>query len=406
MQQGEVRLPEMGESVQEATVTKWHKAVGDTIEQDEVLLEVSTDKVDTEIPAPTSGRLSEIRVVEGTVAKVGSILAIIDRLPDGVEGDIANKPQPQPQPTTKSAPETDERIRSSPLVRRMAAEHGVNLQQITGTGINGRITKHDLATVMTKQLDTQTTTTPALTAPIAPLAPRPVPKGGEERVPMSVMRRKIAEHMVLSKQTSPHVTSVIEVNMQRIVDLRAREGKEFQDRYGFKLSFTPFFMQAAINGIKSVPIINASVDGSDVIYKKDINLGMAVALESGLIVPVIHQAAEKSFVGLARSLDDVAQRARTKKLTPTDVQGGTFSITNFGVFGTLIGQPIINQPQAAIMGIGAMEKRAVVIDDAIAIRSMCYVVLSFDHRIVDGAESGRFLATVKHSLENWDAPII
>jgi 2-oxoglutarate dehydrogenase E2 component (dihydrolipoamide succinyltransferase) len=227
-----------------------------------------------------------------------------------------------------------------------------------------------------------------------------------ERVAMSPMRKKIAEHMVMSKHTSPHVTSIIEIDLQKVVDLRAKFKDKFESVHGTKLTFMPFFMQAAIEAIKAVPIVNASVDGGAIIYKKDVNLGIAVSLDWGLIVPVIKNATEKNFVGLAKDLNQLAEKARMKKLAPDDVRGGTFSITNYGGFGTLIGQPIINQPQVAIFGIGAMQKKPVVINDAIAIRTTCYCVLSFDHRVIDGADSGKFLSTVKKTLEEWSVPLV
>lgn len=419
MSQGEVCLPEMGESVHEATVTKWLKKEGDAVEKDEILLEVSTDKVDTEIPSPHAGILGKILVPEGAAARVGQVLAVLgagEMVAQAAEEDV---PEPAVLPLAESR-----RPLSSPLVRRIAAERGVDLRGVPGTGAQGRITKNDVLAFIDRagSADPRPEEVPLVAAEpprpevLQPPARVPValrqesvqpPKGvAFERVAMSTMRRKIAEHMVLSKQTSPHVTSVIEVNMQRIVDLREKNKEEFERRHGFRLSFTPFFMMAAVEALKAVPVVNSMVDGTDILYLKDINLGVAVALENGLIVPVVRSAGEKNFVGLARALNDLAERARTRRLSPDDVQGGTFSLTNFGVFGSLLGQPIINQPQVAIMGTGVMEKRPVVIDDAIAIRTMCYVVLSFDHRVIDGAEGGKFLAVVKSVLENWNQPVI
>ena len=306
----------------------------------------------------------------------------------------------------------------------MAAEHNVDLSKIAGSGEGGRINKTDLLSFLESGTGKGAAGTnlvasaaanavqPAKSAPVAHLESTGGASGGlvdgvrVERVVMSSMRRKIAEHMVMSKRTSPHVTSVIEIDVQKIVDLRTKFKDKFEVTHGFKLSFMPFFLQAAVEAIKAVPIVNASIDGDTIIYKKDVNLGVAVALDWGLIVPVIKNCSERSFVGLGRELNNLAEKARTKKLAPDDVRGGTFSISNFGGFGTIIGQPIINQPQVAIMGMGALVKKPVVVNDAIAIRTMCHVVLSFDHRVIDGSDSGKFLSTVKNTLENWTAPVL
>lgn len=438
----DVLLPRMGESIQEGTITKWHKKVGDRIEREEVLFEVSTDKVDTEVPSPASGVVTKIVAAEGQTVAVDSLVAVIDTA--ATAGAAASAPaqvekatQP-PAPPAAAAPkaasapvapaQTEARVErapgerqlSSPLVRKMAEEHNINLGNVQGSGESGRITKTDLLSYLQQGNKVPSLVAAAAENVISPVKSAPTAHieatGGEagglvdglrvERKPMTPMRKKIAEHMVMSKRTSPHVTSVIEIDLQKIVDLRDKFKGKFEQQHGFKLSFMPFFMMAALEGIKAVPIVNASVDGDTVIYKKDVNLGIAVALDWGLIVPVIKNAGERSFVGLGRELNTLAEKARNKKLAPDDVKGGSFSITNFGGFGTVIGQPIINQPQVAIMGMGAMVKKPVVINDAIAIRTCCYFVLSFDHRVIDGSDSGKFLSTMKNFLENWTLPVL
>lgn len=440
----EVLMPQMGESINEGTLTKWHKKVGDRVEREEILFEISTDKVDTEIPSPAAGVLTKILFEEGATVTVNAVVALLDEGGAGASpaaasqaaastvaapaASVAAAPSAAPLapavPSASASSDEGGRVLSSPLVRKMAEEHGVNLAQVgPGSGESGRINKNDLLSFLEK--GGQGSAAPKLVASAVSSATSAVKTstsaslesvggtvGGSadgvrvERVQMSSMRRKIAEHMVMSKRTSPHVTSVIEIDLQKIVDVREKAKNKFEATHGFKLSFMPFFMHACLEAIKAVPVVNASVDGDTIVYKKDINLGIAVALDWGLIVPVVKQATERSFVGLARELNSLAEKARTKKLAPDDVKGGTFSISNFGGFGTLIGQPIINQPQVAIMGIGAMQKKPVVVHDAIAIRTCCYVVLSFDHRIIDGSDSGKFLSTVKNTLENWNLPVV
>ncbi|MEY2988075.1 MAG: hypothetical protein RJB13_1596 [Pseudomonadota bacterium] len=433
-----VLMPQMGESINEGTLTKWHKKIGDKVQREEILFEISTDKVDTEIPSPVSGVLVKILAEEGAVVAVNSVVAVVDE-----SGSASATAQPAAAPVSApSAPvaapaqtdvapslQTDVQtvsddakgVKSSPLVRKMAAEHNIDLSKVTGSGEGGRINKQDLVSYMEAAKSTGsglvTSAAQAAFSAVKTASGAAVDTTGGliagtsdgvrvERVPMTQMRKKIAEHMVMSKRTSPHVTSVIEIDLQKIVDLRGKFKDKFESLHGFKLSFMPFFMHAALEAIKAVPIVNASVDGDTIVYKKDVNLGIAVALDWGLIVPVIKNSTERSFVGLARELESLAGKARSKKLAPDDVKGGTFSISNFGGFGTIIGQPIINQPQVAIMGIGAMVKKPVVINDAIAIRTTCHVVLSFDHRVIDGSDSGKFLSTVKNTLENWSLPVV
>jgi 2-oxoglutarate dehydrogenase E2 component (dihydrolipoamide succinyltransferase) len=421
----------MGESIAEGTIVRWIKKVGDQVDRDEPLFEISTDKVDAEIPSPAAGRLAEIKVKEGETVPVNSVVAVIG----GAGEQVADAPAPaaaptpaMPEPTLPQAavgqPETAwlqaavgqpeaarppaaapqpppdaHRQRSSPLVRRIAREHNVDIGQIQGTGINGRVTKNDILGFIEAGGSAPAS---QAAAPAAP-APGPMYRPGEQVqiVPMSVMRRKIAEHMVLSAHTSPHVYSVYEVNFARVSALRDKKKADFEAA-GARLTFTAFIAKVIVDALRQFPIVNASVDGTNIVYKKDINLGIAVALENGLIVPVIRNADERNLLGLSRAIDDISARARSKKLNPDEVQGGTFTITNPGIFGALYGLPLINQPQVAILGVGAIEKRAVVVDDAIAIRPMCHLTLGYDHRLVDGADGGRFLAYVKERLEGFD----
>jgi 2-oxoglutarate dehydrogenase E2 component (dihydrolipoamide succinyltransferase) len=421
-----VVMPQMGESIAEGTIVRWIKKVGDQVDRDEPLFEISTDKVDAEIPSPAAGQLAEIRVKEGETVAVNSVVAVIgaageapaapsSTLPEAAVGQPEKPAATQPAKDTKQdkqdqdkqdkEEEEDEdedspRQKSSPLVRRIAREHNVDIRNIQGTGINGRVTKGDILAY----IESGAATAAPAAAPSAPApAPGPVYTPGESVriVPMSVMRKKIAEHMVLSAHTSPHVYSVYEVNFGRISTVRDKKKAEF-DAAGAKLTYTAFIAKAVIDAIRQFPIVNASVDGSNIVYKKDINLGVAVALDNGLIVPVIRNADERNLLGLSRAINDLAARARSKKLSPDDVQGGTFTITNPGIFGALYGLPLINQPQVAILGVGAIEKRAVVIDDAIAIKPMCHITLGYDHRLIDGADAGRFLSFLKERLEGFD----
>jgi 2-oxoglutarate dehydrogenase E2 component (dihydrolipoamide succinyltransferase) len=488
----EVVMPQMGESIAEGTITKWLKKVGDKVERDEPLFEISTDKVDAEIPSPAAGVLTEIKYQEGETVEVNLVVAVLD----GADGATAAAPEAaapaaaattetseattaetpattppatSPAPEKKSevaAPVTAEReqqesqramaeaapaaeaappstqapaperkptaststtpdsasrgeataeelrrSKSSPLVRKIAQEHGIDIKSLEGTGMSGRVTKNDILSFIesgapaTGAPATQARATAATAATsAAPAAPAPRPGEGDRVEAMSVMRKKIADHMVLSRRTSAHVTTVYEIDMTKIAKLREEHRDAFLERTGTKLTYMPFVFQAVTNAIRKFPVFNSQVNGDQIIYKRDINLGMAVALDWGLIVPVIKRADDLSIGGLARAANDLADRARTKQLKPDEVGGGTFTITNPGVFGGLFGTPIINQPQVAILGVGAIEKRAKVLttpdgDDFIGVRYMAYFALSFDHRIIDGADAERFLAFVKEQLE-------
>jgi pyruvate dehydrogenase E2 component (dihydrolipoamide acetyltransferase) len=407
-------MPQMGESIAEGTITKWMKKVGEHIDRDEPLFEISTDKVDAEIPSPAAGVLTQILVKENETVAINTVVAVIDGEGSAVAAPApaeADAPSPAAAPPTAPpiappaavAPTSEESesneaqdIRTSPLVRRIAREQNVDLTQVKGTGLGGRVSKKDILDYIDQRSGSVTPATP----PPAPLT------GASQIVPMTPMRRQIAEHMVISKHTSAHVYTVAEVEMTRVVATRERFKDEFEQRNGLKLTFTPFFIRAGVEAIKEFPVINSSVDGTNIVYKHDVNIGIAVALENGLIVPVIKRADEKNFLGIARAVQDLAERARSKRLSVDDVQGGTFTITNPGSFGGLFGLPIINQPQVAILGVGAIEKRPVVRDDAIAIRHMVYLSISYDHRVVDGAVAEGFMGRIKKILENWDEAVL
>ena len=424
----DVLMPQMGESIAEGTIVRWIKKVGEAVDRDEPLFEISTDKVDAEIPSPAAGVLLEISAKEGETVPVNSVVARIgaagekgDPAPAATaaatgatapsNGGSAAAGTGQPAMPAELSKEELRRQKSSPLVRKIAKEHGVDIRGLEGSGINGRVTKKDILGYIESGAAQQARPAappPGAPAPSAPPAAPPahVPafRPGErvEVVPMSVMRKKIAEHMVLSARTSPHVYSVYEVDFHRISKLRADKKAEYE-RLGANLTFTAFIAKAAIDALRQHPIVNASIDGDNIVYKKDINLGIAVALDWGLIVPVIRNADEKNMLGLARAINDLSSRARSKQLKPEEVQGGTFTITNPGIFGAVYGLPLINQPQAAILGVGSIDKRAVVVDDAIAIRPTCHLTLGYDHRIIDGADAGRFLSYLKERLETFDA---
>ncbi len=449
----EVVMPQMGESITEGTVSKWLKAVGEQVEKDEPLLEISTDKVDAEVPSPAAGTLIEIRVNEGETVEVGSVVALVGAVGASrasgqgflkAEGSQAQQPAPSSSPATPAAVEVQapepvkavaaavggnnrsveelRRTRSSPLVRKIAEEHGIDISRIPGSGVSGRVTKNDIISFLETGaalrpedlLVGRTTAFP--TAPAAqPSKPSATAQhlsaaAGDRVEKMSVMRKKIAEHMTFSKHTSAHVTSVYEFDMTRVAKFRDQHKAAFQQRYGTKLTFMPFIFQAVTTAIRKYPIVNAQVSGDSIIYKGDINLGMAVALDWGLIVPVIKRADTLSLSGLGLAANDLADRARSKKLSPDEVADGTFTITNPGVFGGLYGTPIINQPQVAILCVGTIEKRPRVLttadgDDYIAIRSMAYFALTYDHRIVDGADAERFLSFMKEYLETTEFSI-
>ncbi len=423
-----VIMPQMGESIAEGTITKWLKKVGERVERDEPLFEISTDKVDAEIPSPAAGVLAKILVQENETVPVNAVVALIDgggaEAETGkVEGTQAGKNLAAPAAVSPPAPMAvaappgpgpsargrGEKVRSSPLVRRLAREHGVDLSLVRGTGFGGRISKKDVLVYLAEGRAARgaalAAPPDAPTAPL-PVAPKIVFEGPTHVVPMTPMRRQIAEHMLASKRTSAHVTTVFEVEMTKVVEMRERHGQEFERRNGLKLTYTPFLIRAALEAIREFPIFNSSLEATNIVYKRDVNIGVAVALETGLIVPVIKRADEKSFLGLARAVQDLAERARSKRLSVEDVQGGTFTLTNPGVFGSLLGTPIINQPQVAILGVGVIEKRPVVRNDAIAIRPMVYLALSFDHRVIDGAVADQFMGRVKQVLETWEEPVL
>jgi pyruvate dehydrogenase E2 component (dihydrolipoamide acetyltransferase) len=469
----EVVMPQMGESIAEGTITKWLKNVGDHVDRDEPLFEISTDKVDAEIPSPAAGTLTEVRFKEGETVEVNTVVAVLDGngakpaaappareeaapvqtapapAPEPVKTEPVKAepppapPKPEPKPVAPPPPVTHKtevkhlvkkseaarsaaprdgeggtseadlrRTKSSPLVRKIAEEHGIDIKQLEGTGLSGRVTKNDILSFIESGTSPQRAATPAPATEIQapPQLPAVKPAEGDRVEQMSVMRKKIAEHMTLSRRTSAHVTTVYEIDMTRIARLRDENRAAFQERTGTKLTFMPFIFKAVTDAIRKFPIFNSQVTGDQIIYKRDINLGMAVALDWGLIVPVIKRADDLSISGLARVANDLADRARSKQLKPDEVGGGTFTITNPGVFGGLFGTPIINQPQVAILGVGKIEKRPKVItsddgEDYMAIRHMAYFALSFDHRIIDGSDAEMFLAYIKELLESGEFAI-
>jgi len=422
-----VIMPQMGESIAEGTITKWMKKVGERVDRDEPLFEISTDKVDAEIPSPAAGVLAQILVKENETVAVNTVVAVVDGEATGVasptpaEASAPSREAPSTAPPASAPPSAPtavkppaaeeheggegEEVRTSPLVRRIAREHNVDLGDVKGTGLGGRVSKKDILDYIEQRRAGAPPVLPLPTSGPAPITPPVALTGATQIVPMTPIRRQIAEHMVMSKHTSAHVYTLVEVEMTRVVAARERFKQEFEDRNGIKLTYTPFLVRACVEAIKELPVINSSVDGTNIIYKRDVNIGIAVALENGLIVPVIKRADEKNFLGIARAVQDLADRARSKRLSVDDVQGGTFTITNPGSFGGLFGLPIINQPQVAILGVGAIEKRAVVRDDAIAIRNMVYLSISYDHRVIDGAVAERFMGKIKKILENWDEAV-
>jgi 2-oxoglutarate dehydrogenase E2 component (dihydrolipoamide succinyltransferase) len=431
----DVVMPQMGESIFEGTITRWLKNLGDKVTRDEPLFEISTDKVDAEIPAPASGVLSEIKVPAGQTVQVNHVVAVIaaeraaaaaQPSPAGAPAKSAEAPTAAPEaaaPAEALSAEEAERIRSSPVVRRLAQEHGVDLRQVTGSGSAGRITKEDILAFVERAKAAPAPAAPTAPPPTAYAAAQPVPfalpvtpankfagvPGTIE--PMSVMRRRIAEHMVASKRTSAHVHGVFEIDFTRIVKLRETMKTRFQEATGLKLTYTPFYARAVSHALRVWPVVNSSLEGENVHYKREINIGIAVALDWGLIVPVIKQADELSFVGLQRAITDLGERARLKRLKPEEVQGGTFTITNPGIFGAKFGMPIINQPQVAILGVGAIYKTPAVAtdehgNDSIAIRSVCHLSIGYDHRIIDGAVADQFMVVLKKYLEGWSEPLM
>jgi 2-oxoglutarate dehydrogenase E2 component (dihydrolipoamide succinyltransferase) len=418
----DVVMPQMGESIVEGTLTKWLKKPGDRIERDEPLFEISTDKVDTEIPSPAAGTLAEVLVEEGKTVGINTVVARIEEAGAAAAQSTAAAPAPQPAappapataapaaPLEPAPPAIDEAAPAaepagplSPLVRKLARENNIDLARVKGTGAGGRITKQDVEAYLAQKPaePSPVGSAPAPPAPIqsTPLAPAHPAKTRIE--PLSTMRIKIAEHMVLSKRTSAHVTTIHRVDMTAVAHMRDRNKAAFKTNYGFNLTYLPFIARAAAVALRQFPLLNASLDGNNIVYHNEINIGIAVAIENGLIVPVIRAADEKNVLGLQRSIVDLAARARSRQLKPDEVLGGTFSITNFGSFGSLIGTPIINQPQVAILGIGTVDKTPVVINDAIAIRSICHISLSFDHRLIDGALADQFMTKIKEVLESW-----
>jgi 2-oxoglutarate dehydrogenase E2 component (dihydrolipoamide succinyltransferase) len=452
----DIVMPQMGESIVEGTITKWLKKPGDKVQRDEPLFEISTDKVDAEIPAPASGVLQEIKVTEGTTVGVNTVVGTIAadgeataRAPEKTaapapaaeksapakpaapekkeEKKPAAPPHPAPVPVAR---EEEEEARSSPLVRKIARDHGVRLSQVSGTGLGGRITKQDIMSFIERQSSqpahvgtdaeasperveraervrpAERSEAPAPASP-RPAAPAPIPG---DLVPMTQMRKLIARHMIESRRTSAHVHCMYEVDFTRIVNLRAKQKAGFEQRHGVRLTFMPFFVRAAIIAIQQWPIVNAVIEGENIRYHRNINMGIAVALDWGLIVPVLKNAGDLNFLGLQRGVTDLGERARTKKLKPEDVEGSTFTITNPGQFGAVFGLPIINQPNSAIMGVGGITKMPLVVTDAdgndsIAIRSVVHLTLGYDHRLVDGAVADQFMAQVKKNLETWNEEV-
>jgi pyruvate dehydrogenase E2 component (dihydrolipoamide acetyltransferase) len=431
----DVVMPQMGESIVEGTLTKWLKKPGEQVERDEPLFEISTDKVDTEIPSPAAGTLSEVLVEEGKTVGINTVVARIQEGGNGAARPAAAAPPPPPKqaapppaeqpapppPVEETAPAAELSGPLSPLVRRMAREHNIDLSRVNGTGAGGRITKQDIEAYLAQPTApaarpaapappppvSRPAPAPAAPAPPAAMPPLPAAAQAKSRIePMSAMRQKIAEHMLLSKQTSAHVTTVHRVDMTKIAKMRDRHKADVQARYGFSLTYLPFITRAAVVALRQYPLLNASIDGANIIYHNEINIGIAVALENGLIVPVIRGADEKNVLGLQHSIVDLATRARSRQLKPDEVQGGTFSITNFGSFGSVMGTPIINQPQVAILGVGTVDKTPVVIDDAIAIRSISYLSVTFDHRLIDGALADQFMTRLKQVLEDWSEDVL
>ena len=419
----DVVMPQMGESIFEGTITKWLKKPGDKVQRDEPLFEISTDKVDAEIPAPASGILQEIKVSEGNTVQVNTVVGVIGDgngasasapakaaapAPAAPAPVLVKKEAPAPPPApTAAGPESEEDsdIRSSPLVRKLAREHNVDLAKVNGTGTGGRVTKQDILDFVEHR------TAAPVEAPAPRQAPTPAPAAiPGDLVPMSQMRKIIAQRMIESRRTSAHVHCMFEVDMTRIVNLRNKLKNGFEQRYGARLTFMPFFVRSAIIALQQYPIVNGSLEGDNIRYHRHVNAGIAVALDWGLIVPVLKNAGDLNFLGLQRGITDLGERARSKKLKPEDVEGSTFTVTNPGQFGAVFGLPIINQPNSAIMGVGGITKQPLVVtdeegNDSIAIRSVVHLTLGYDHRLIDGAVADQFMALVKKTLENWSEEV-
>jgi pyruvate dehydrogenase E2 component (dihydrolipoamide acetyltransferase) len=430
----DIVMPQMGESIFEGTITKWLKKPGDKVQRDEPLFEISTDKVDAEIPAPASGILQDIKVVEGNTVQVNTVVGTISGDGEAVAASpTPSKASPPPAQTQAAAPapappvqqqaaapaqeEDDDHARSSPLVRKIAREHNVNLSQVPGTGMGGRITKQDIMAFLEKP---EGAITPAVSASASvPAAsssassPRPAPTPAAipgDLVPMTQMRKIIAQRMIESRRTSAHVHCMFEVDITRIVQQRNKTKSAFEQRHGARLTFMPFFVRAVIIGLQQFPIVNASMEGENIRYHRHVNVGIAVALDWGLIVPVLKSADELNFLGLQRGISDLGERARSKKLKPDEVEGSTFTVTNPGQFGAVFGLPIINQPNSAILGVGGITKTPLVVtdsdgNDSIAVRSVVHLTLGYDHRLIDGAVADQFMAFVKKTLENWSEEV-
>jgi pyruvate dehydrogenase E2 component (dihydrolipoamide acetyltransferase) len=431
----DIVMPQMGESIFEGTITKWLKKPGDKVQRDEPLFEISTDKVDAEIPAPAAGILQDIKVAEGATVQVNTVVGTISAEGEsGAAKPAPAAPPPQTAPATKEssqprssaappeskpAPQTppveEDHARSSPLVRKIAREHNVDLMNVSGTGLGGRITKQDITSFLERnQASPATSTTPSAPAPVAKsdvaVSSAPVVSVPGDLVPMTQMRKIIAQRMIESRRTSAHVHCMFEVDLNRIVHLRNKNKSAFEKRHGARLTFMPFFARAVIITLQQFPIVNASIEGESIRYHRHVNLGVAVALDWGLIVPVLKNAGELNFLGLQRGISDLGERARGKKLKPEEVEGSTFTITNPGQFGAVFGLPIINQPNAAILGVGGITKSPVVVtdedgNDSIAIRSLVHLTLGYDHRLIDGAVADQFMAQLKKTLENWSEEI-
>jgi pyruvate dehydrogenase E2 component (dihydrolipoamide acetyltransferase) len=423
----DIVMPQMGESIFEGTITKWLKKPGDKVQRDEPLFEISTDKVDAEIPAPASGVLQDIKVAEGATVQVNTVVGTIAAEGESVSATPApakSAPKKEVAPAKPQAPaaepkeviefphEEEDHARSSPLVRKIAREHNVNLSQVSGSGLGGRITKQDITAFLEKSQPSavpaaSTASTAPAPKPAAPPAPASIPG---DLVPLTQMRKIIAQRMIESRRTSAHVHCMFDVDLTRIVQLRNKMKSAFEQRHGVRLTFMPFFVRAAIIALQQFPIVNASIEGESIRYHRNVNMGIAVALDWGLIVPVLKNADQLNFLGLQRGITDLGERARNKKLKPEDVEGSTFTITNPGQFGAVFGLPIINQPNSAIMGMGGITKAPVVVtdsdgNDSIAIRSLVHLTLGYDHRLIDGAIADQFMALIKKTLENWSEEV-